>query len=109
MDQYAKITRGDLVAVYVEHHWKSSPQLGRVLEINVEEETILIHWFAASWSGKCSPLYTGGGANRKPKTELLDVRCILLWQFHLTSRKEALSSATVIKLKAAYRELGLSI
>ncbi|XP_072046766.1 uncharacterized protein [Amphiura filiformis] len=103
MQQYSAIQKGDLVAVYVAHHWRSSPLIGLVHDVILEEESFVIHWYSASWSGKCSPLYDGGGGHRRPKTEKLDIRCCLLWQFKLTSKKEALSSATVQKLKSAYR------
>ena len=106
MEQYATVQEGMMVGVYVEHHWDSkNPLIGKVLDIDNEDETFLIHWYGASWTGRCFPLYEGGGTNRKPKSELLDVRCIILWQFSLTKKKGALTGATVGKLKALYSNI----
>jgi hypothetical protein len=60
-----------LVAVYVKHHWTTGSLIGMVMDIHsddIDEETFVIHWYGSSWSGKCFPLYEGGGANRKLKT-----------------------------------------
>ncbi|XP_072015608.1 uncharacterized protein [Amphiura filiformis] len=106
LTQYSAIENGDMVAVYVDHFWKSSPLIGQVVDVNMEEGIIVIQWFYASWSGKCGPLFLGGGAHKQPKTECLDIRSVLLWGFKLTPAKY-LKSATVVKLKRAYKEIGL--
>lgn len=101
LTQYGTIKKGDFVAVFVEHHWTGKPQIGKVQEIDFEEGTLLLHWFSASWTGKCGPLWYGVGSNRKPKDESIDIRCVVLWQFELT-RSSCLKHNTVSRLKNAY-------
>ena len=56
MEQYSAVQKGRMVAVYVAHHWDSrNPLIGKVLKIENEDETFLIHWYGASWTGRCSP------------------------------------------------------
>ena len=106
LSRFSSIQIGDMIGVYVEHHWESNPQIGKVLDVNLKEETFTIHWYYSTWTGKCRPLFLGGGAHRKPKTEILDVRCALLWQFNLTP-SDYLKSVTAQHLKTAYKDLNL--
>ena len=99
-----------MVGLYVEHYWPQvCPQIACVEAINLEEEIVIVHWYSASWTGPCKERNSGVGANRKKVTEKLDIRCCILWQFNLTSKRKTLPDVTVKKLKDAYRDLNLNI
>ena len=59
LTQYGSIRKGELVAVFVQHHWTGKPQIGKVQEINFEEGTLVLHWFYSSWTVKFAPLWPG--------------------------------------------------
>ena len=110
IQQYKSIEEGMMVGLYVEDHWPQvCPQIACVEEINLEKETVTVHWYSSSWTGPCKERNYGVDANRKKVTEVLDIRCCILWQFDLTNKRKTLPDITAKKLKSAYRELGLNV
>ena len=110
MQQYKAIKKGMMVGLFVEDYWPNvCPQIGCVEDVSLNDEVITVHWYSCSWTGPCKERSTGVGANRRKVTEMLDIRCCILWDFSLTSKRKTLKDITVQKLKAAYRELGLDV
>ena len=110
IQQYRTIAKGMMVGLYVEDYWpRVCPQIACVEDMSLEEETVRVHWYSASWTGPCKERNSGVGANRKKVTEVLDIRCCVLWQFNLTSKRKSLPDIIAKKLKSTYRDLGLDV
>ena len=109
IQQYRGIKKGMMVGLYVEDYWPQvCPQIACVEDVSLEKETVTVHWYSASWTGPCKERNSGVGANRKKVTDILDIRCCVLWQFNLTSKRRTLPDTIAKKLKSIYRELDLA-
>ena len=80
VDNFNSMEVDMLVALYVDYI-PHRPQIARLLEKDEEKMVISVHWFSSSWTGPCKPRHTGSGSNRRPLTELLDLRTAIFWDF----------------------------
>ncbi|XP_070569806.1 uncharacterized protein [Ptychodera flava] len=83
VDSFDSLKEGMFVAVYIPQ-LKHKPQIGKVMDLNEEEETFKIHWYKGSWSGTWKPSFCGAGRNRKPNIESVWIHSAIFGNFSLT-------------------------
>ena len=106
VDDFESLREGMLVGLFVDYV-PHRHQIAKIVEKDEANLTIKVHWYHSSWSGPCKPKYTGSASNRRPYTELLDLRTVILWDFELTGKKGCLRKQTVSSLRDKYSELDL--
>ncbi|XP_064640304.1 uncharacterized protein LOC135495512 isoform X3 [Lineus longissimus] len=94
-----KIEIGDLAAIYTVEK-EGRPWIAKVIDIN--EDTIKIHWFHGSWNGVCRPWYNNISKKQVPWLDEVHVTSVVLWGFRLTEKGACLTRTVARELKDRY-------
>ncbi|XP_064643200.1 uncharacterized protein LOC135497322 isoform X2 [Lineus longissimus] len=97
-----KIEIGDLAAIYTVEK-EGRPWIAKVIDIN--EDTIKIHWFHGSWNGVCRPWYNNISKKQVPWLDEVHVTSVVLLGFRLTEKGACLTRTVARELKDRYDQI----
>ena len=90
-----------LVAVHLVETSARRPYIGKVIEINEDQDNVSLSWMRGSWSGGWTP---GGPRNNVSYITTIPKNSLILWGFQLTESRR-LRKKTILELKSKYEEL----